>query len=322
MESRPAATRDSSAARKSRVESGRHHRPEAEGRDLLRARKPLGARGADDEADGIRRRRVDGAWIYGLGVHRRRGRGMTSASVVKPEAFEIPCRDGLSIRGEVYAAESALGSVLICHGFKGFAHWAFFPYLGRTLAENGLTAITFDFSGSGIGRDRESFTEPGAFAGNTLSREQEDLENLIDYARRRKLIEGKFGLFGHSRGGGTAILFSAGTDSNVSSLVTWSSISYPNRWSSEDVITWRRQGYADVTNSRTGQIMRLDTDLLDDVELHGKTKLDIESAVRKIKGAPHGLEAQHQLDDAPPVLAKVLLETVKFFHPTSTTEMT
>ncbi len=274
---------------------------------------------------------------------------MTEVNAASPEAFEVPCKDGLSIRGEMYPAESTIGAVVLCHGFKGFAHWGFFPYLAQTLAENGLTAITFDFSGSGIGPDRESFTEPGAFAGNTLSREQEDLENLVDYARRRKLIEGKFGLFGHSRGGGTAILFAAGTDSNVSSLVTWSSISYPNRWSSEDVITWRRQGYADVTNSRTGQIMRLDTDLLDDVELHGKTKLDIEAAARKvkvpwlivhgtgdetvpsseaeklhslspgvstlrlIKGANHGFDAKHPLGEAPPVLEKVVLETVKFF---------
>jgi alpha-beta hydrolase superfamily lysophospholipase len=274
---------------------------------------------------------------------------MTEVNAASPEAFEIPCKDGLSIRGEVYPAESTIGTVVLCHGFKGFAHWGFFPYLARTLAENGLTAITFDFSGSGIGADRESFTEPGAFAGNTLSREQEDLENLVDYARRRKLIEGKFGMFGHSRGGGTAILFTAGVDSNVSSLVTWSSISYPNRWSSEDVITWRRQGYADVTNSRTGQIMRLDTDLLDDVELHGKTKLDIEAAagkikmpwlivhgtgdetvpsseaerlhalspgvstLRLIKGANHGFDAKHPLGKAPPVLEKVVLETVKFF---------
>jgi alpha-beta hydrolase superfamily lysophospholipase len=274
---------------------------------------------------------------------------MTEVNAASPEAFEIPCKDGLSIRGEVYPAESTIGTVVLCHGFKGFAHWGFFPYLARTLAENGLTAITFDFSGSGIGPDRESFTEPGAFAGNTLSREQEDLDNLVDYARRRKLIEGNFGMFGHSRGGGTAILYTAAADAHVSSLVTWSSISYPNRWSSEDVITWRRQGYADVTNSRTGQIMRLDTDLLDDVELHGKTKLDMEAAARKIKvpwlivhgtgdetvpsseaeklhalspgvstlrlikGANHGFDAKHPLGEAPPVLEKVVLETVKFF---------
>jgi alpha-beta hydrolase superfamily lysophospholipase len=274
---------------------------------------------------------------------------MTEVSPTSPEAFEIPCKDGLAIRGDIYPAETSIGTVIVCHGFKGFAHWAFFPYLGQKLAENGLTAITFDFSGSGIGPDRESFTDPAAFAGNTLSREQDDLEILVDYARRRNLITGKFGLFGHSRGGGTAILFTAATDSGVSSLVTWAAISFPNRWSKEDVVTWRRQGYAEVTNSRTGQVMRLETDLLDDVELHGQTKLNIEAAAAKIKvpwlvvhgtgdetvpsseaerlhalsprvstlrlikGANHGFDARHPLTEVSPVLEKVVLETVKFF---------
>jgi pimeloyl-ACP methyl ester carboxylesterase len=280
---------------------------------------------------------------------------MTEVSSTSPEAFVIPCKDGLSIRGEIYPAESPLGTVFLCHGFKGFARWGFFPYLARTLAENGLAAISFDFSGSGIGADRESFTEAGAFAGNTLSRDLEDMENVVDYARRRKLISGKFGLFGHSRGGGIAILFAAATDTDVSSLVTWSAISYPNRWSSEDVLTWRKQGYAEITNARTGQIMRLDTGLLDDVELHGKAKLNIEGAAGRIKipwlivhgtadetvpsleaerlhslspgvstlrlieGANHAFDVKHSLTEAPPVLEKVVLETVKFFVRNATT---
>src|SRR3979490_2579296 len=130
-----------------------------------------------------------------MGGHQWRDRGMTSASAIKPETFDIPCKDGLTIRGETYLAEAHIGSVIICHGFKGFAHWAFFPYLARTLAQDGITAITFDFSGSGIGADRESFTQPEAFAGNTFSRELEDLELIEDYARRKKWINGKFGLF-------------------------------------------------------------------------------------------------------------------------------
>ncbi len=274
---------------------------------------------------------------------------MTGASAIQPETFEIPGRDGLFLRGEVYPAEFPLGSVIICHGFKGFAHWAFFPYLARTLAQDGLTAITFDFSGSGIGRDRESFTNARAFAGNTFTRELQDLELIEDYARRKKWINGKFGLFGHSRGGGMAILFAAAERSNVNSLVTWSAISYPNRWSPEDVIAWRRRGYAEITNSRTGQVMRLETDLLDDVEVHGKTTLDIEAAARRMKvpwlivhgtadetvpsseaehlhslskglstlrlieGANHGFDAMHPLDEVPPALEKVVLETAKFF---------
>ena len=274
---------------------------------------------------------------------------MTAASVIKPETFDIPCVDGLSIRGEAYLAEAPIGSVIVCHGFKGFAHWAFFPYLARTLAEDGLNAITFDFSGSGIGADRESFTQPEAFAHNTFTRELEDLELVEDYGRRRKWIHGKFGLFGHSRGGGIAILYAAAQAEEVSSLVTWAAISYPNRWSPEDVTTWRKRGHTEITNSRTGQVMRLETDLLDDVELHGKTKVNIEAAAAKIKapwliihgtaddtvpsseaehlhslskgmstlrliqGANHGFSATHPLNEVPPVLEKVVLETAKFF---------
>jgi alpha-beta hydrolase superfamily lysophospholipase len=274
---------------------------------------------------------------------------MTSAAVIKPETFEIPCRDGLSIRGDAYPAEESLGSVIICHGFKGFAHWAFFPYLARTLAEDGLTAITFDFSGSGIGADRESFAQAEAFAANTFSRELEDLELIEEYARRKRWINGKFGIFGHSRGGGVAILYAAAEAANVNSLVTWAAISYPNRWSPEDVITWRKRGHTEITNSCTGQVMRLETDLLDDVELNGKTKLNIQNAAGKIRapwliihgtgdetvpsteaehlhslskgmstlrlieGANHGFSATHPLAEVPPVLEKVVLETAKFF---------
>ncbi|HJP58515.1 MAG TPA: alpha/beta fold hydrolase [Gemmatimonadaceae bacterium] len=273
----------------------------------------------------------------------------TAVKTITPETFEIPGRDGLTLRGDVYRAENPAGAVIVCHGFKGFARWAFFPYLSRALAAGGLTAITFDFSGGGIGRDRENFTEAEAFARNTFSRDLDDIELVEEYARRMNWIRGKFGLFGHSRGGGMAILYTAAEGSNVSSLVTWAAISYPNRWTPEDVLTWRRRGFAEITNSRTGQVMRLETDLLDDVELHGKTKVNIEAAAAKIKvpwlilhgtadetvpsteaeslhskakgvstlrlieGSGHTFEAKHPLNDVPPSLAKVVKETVNFF---------
>ena len=268
---------------------------------------------------------------------------------IPPQAFDIPSRDGLSLRGDLYRAESEIGAVIVCHGFKGFARWAFFPYLSKALAQSGLTTITFDFSGSGIGRDRENFTEPEAFAHNTFSRELDDLELIEEYARRMKWIKGKFGLFGHSRGGGMAIVYSALEGSNVNSLVTWAAISFPNRWSPNDVITWRSRGFTEITNARTGQIMRLETDLLEDVEQHGKTKVNIEAAAAKIRvpwlivhgtadetvpsseaehlhstakgvsslrlieGSGHTFEAKHPLTEIPSSLERVVKETVKFF---------
>jgi uncharacterized protein len=279
---------------------------------------------------------------------------MSDPSPKADDTFDIPCPDGLFIRGDIYSAKRAAGSVIICHGFKGFAHWAFFPYLARSLAAAGLTALTFDFSGSGIGADRESFTEPDAFAGNTFSRDQEDIENVVDYARRMKIVGGKYGLFGHSRGGGMAILYTASHASEVASLVTWAAIGRTNWWTPEEATGWRQRGYSEITNSRTGQIMRLDTSLLDDVELHGSTKLNIDAAAAKIKvpwlimhgtadetvpasdgkrlyalspsvsrlrlveGANHVFGAKHPLDEIPPDLATVVRETVQFFAETVT----
>lgn len=268
-----------------------------------------------------------------------------------PEAFEIPCKDGLFIRGERYAVEKSIGTVLVCHGFKGFAHWGFFPYLAQSLADAGLNAITFDFSGSGIGTDRESFTQPEAFSDNTFSRELEDLDNLVHYSRRRSWIEwrGKFGMFGHSRGGGTAILYSAAEGGNVNALVTWAAIDHINRWEPGDALDWRKRGFREIVNSRTGETLVLGTDLLDEFELLGTTKVNIRAAAAKVKapwlivhgtgdetvphaegqqlhelspststlrlleGVGHGFGASHPLVGVPPALEQVVQETVAFF---------
>ncbi|HEU4747086.1 MAG TPA: alpha/beta fold hydrolase [Gemmatimonadaceae bacterium] len=271
-----------------------------------------------------------------------------SGEMPAPEAFEIPGKDGLAIRGERYLAESARGTVFVCHGFKGFAHWGFFPHLAQSIARGGLNAVTFDFSGSGIGSDRESFTEPEAFSTNTFSRELEDLENVVDYARRSKWIDERFGLFGHSRGGGTSILFAGADRTDVTALVTWAAISHVNRWTEEDALEWRRRGFREVVNSRTGETLLLGTDLLDEVDTHLNARLNMLAAARKVRapwlivhgtsdetvphseaeqlheqspvstlrlieGGNHGFGASHPLAEAPPVLDRVVRETVQFF---------
>ena len=258
------------------------------------------------------------------------------------------------VRGEAYhpngetAEPAASGTVVICHGFKGFAHWAFFPYLARTLAESGMRAITFDFSGSGVGPDRENFSTLEEFETNTFTQELTDLDEVIAESRRRGWIEEEFGLFGHSRGGGVAILH-ASRDENVRALVTWAAISKVWRWSEDDVKQWREQGYTDIHNSRTGQNMRLGTALLHEIESLHTTKLDIPAAARSIsmpwlivhgdadetvtvkegerladlapgfatlwivEDGNHGFSASHPVTEAPPTLALVVRGTVGFF---------
>lgn len=280
--------------------------------------------------------------------------------MIETEQFEISReRPGASsgkplvIRGEAYHPETesggnGIGTVVICHGFKGFAHWAFFPYLARMLAENGMRAITFDFSGSGVGPDRENFSALEEFETNTFTQELTDLDSVIAEAKQREWITDGFGLFGHSRGGGVAILH-ASVDDDVRALVTWASISTTRRWSEPEMADWRKRGHTIIQNARTGQDMKLSTAVLDDVEALDKTRLDVPAAARRIKvpwlvvhgdadetvkvkegetlaelspgyatlwtveGGNHGFGASHPVTDAPPTLALVTRGTVGFF---------
>ena len=94
---------------------------------------------------------------------------------IVPQRFDLEGAMGRTIRGEVRLVPDSRASVVLVHGFKGFARFAFFPYLADRLAEAGITAVTFNFSGSGVGEDMESFDDPEAFEENTYTRELHDL---------------------------------------------------------------------------------------------------------------------------------------------------
>jgi dienelactone hydrolase len=210
-------------------------------------------------------------------------------STVKTTRFELTGADGGPLRGEVRTVGSgeARPAVIICHGFKGFKDWGFFPKLAERLARAGLTAITFNFSGSGIGPDGESFSEPQRFSHSTFSNDLIDLETVAGALARNRLCDGldetdRYGLFGHSRGGGTAVLYAAG-NTNVPALVTWSAIAKTNRWDAETVTRWRADGKLDIVNTRTGEVLPMFTDILDDIELSGQA-LDVTSAAARVGG--------------------------------------
>ena len=196
---------------------------------------------------------------------------------VGAERFDIPGTGARVIRGEVRLPSSPKGSVVLLHGFKGFARFAFFPYLADQLAAAGLTAVTFNFSGSGVGEDLETFDDPDAFAENTFTREGQDVSRVIAEAERRGWTGPQFGLFGHSRGGATALLH-ASRDARVGALATWSSIASVRRWTDAQEAEWRTRGYLEVPNTRTGQILRVNTALLDEMDEHELGRLNLKLA--------------------------------------------
>ncbi len=203
--------------------------------------------------------------------------------------FELTGADGGPLRGDVRTAGDGKGRpvVVICHGFKGFKDWGFFPHLATRAARAGMTAVSFNFSGSGVGPDGESFSEPERFARQTFSNDLEDLRIVFDAIDRGQLVPGLaarpaevYGLFGHSRGGGVAALYAAAYDA-VGALVTWSAIANVLRWDDATVAEWRSKGSIDIVNARTGDILPLRTDVLDDIMERGDA-LDIERAARQM----------------------------------------
>jgi pimeloyl-ACP methyl ester carboxylesterase len=201
--------------------------------------------------------------------------GSSSAPTVEP--FEMPGTGGLVIRGEARVADRARGSVVLVHGFKGFARFAFFPWLADRLVAAGLNAVTFNFSGSGVGEDMETFTNHDAFAENTYARELHDLGRVLAESERRGWVGPQCGLFGHSRGGGVALL-QAARDVRVRALVTWSAIATVKRWTDAETDEWRARGYVEIPNTRTGQTHRVNTTLLDEVEEHHHGRLNLRVA--------------------------------------------
>ena len=214
----------------------------------------------------------------------------------------------LIIRGEARLPEKPAGTVVICHGFKGFAHFSFFPYLAEKLAEAGFRAITFDFSGSGVGEDRETFTNRDAFTHNTYLQELDDLEAVIAEARVHEWIDDAYGLFGHSRGGGIAIL-QAARDQNVKVLVTWAAISSTNRWLPEVVADWRQSGYIPITI-----VHGSDDESVPLSEGERLSSLAGDSGeFLKLDGVNHSFGGKHPLVEKTPTLESVVRTTVAFF---------
>lgn len=172
--------------------------------------------------------------------------------------------------------ETARPAVVIVHGFKGFKDWGMFPPLADRLAQAGFTAVSMNLSGSGVD-DHGEFAWPERFGRNTFSAERADLAATLDALAAGALGTAPptgIGLVGHSRGGGVSIL-QAAADARVRALVTWAAISTVERWPLADRDQWRAAGKLDVVNQRTGQVLPLYPDVLDDVERHAADTLDI-----------------------------------------------
>jgi uncharacterized protein len=200
--------------------------------------------------------------------------------------FEITNSEGHPICGEVRAPRPGVdrGTVIFCHGFKGFWNWGGFPSALDALAGAGFYAIGFSFSGSGVARG-DRVDEPERFAENTFTRQTDDLRDVTLAAREGRLPPhgrraDRVGLIGHSMGGGVAVLYAA-SDPRVGAIATWAGVAHVDRFPPEVVREWRSRGWTTITNARTGQELRMSTAWLDDAE-RNRASLDILAAAGRL----------------------------------------
>jgi uncharacterized protein len=203
------------------------------------------------------------------------------------ESFTLALPGSRSLHGKVdLPATPGRGpAVVICHGFKGFMDWGFFPSLAELLAARGFVAVRFNFVGAGMRPGDELVTDPGAFRNDTYSAEVDELTHLLAACAGGEIAGDRIdprrlGLFGHSRGGAAAVLAASRAPwlDRCRALVTWAAIARVDRYTLEEKRRWRESGELPVVNARTGQRLALGVGLLEDVERHATTSLDILAA--------------------------------------------
>ncbi|MEI7027088.1 alpha/beta hydrolase family protein [Paenibacillus sp. y28] len=150
---------------------------------------------------------------------------MASTLVVRKE-FHLDLVQGLFVHGEVKAVnDGTVKPVLIAaHGFRGHKDWGFWPYVTSWLAERGFYTVQFDFSRIGV--KNSGGDEYAVQQASTFSRELADLGAVLERVLDRSLPlaeqsdPASITLLGHSRAGGSSIVFAA-EHPEVSAVIAW-----------------------------------------------------------------------------------------------------
>jgi len=202
--------------------------------------------------------------------------------------FRIVNRHRDLIHGDIHLPEDPAGApvAIICHGFKGFKDWGGFPYAAEHFALKGIATLRINFSLNGVEEDFMNFTALDRFARNTISRELDDLGDVINAVQDGSIIDAKvdrsrIAVIGHSLGGGVAIV-KAAEDDRIRGVVSWAGVADFMRWGKKTRQLWRKNGRMEIQNARTGQMMPMDVLMLNDLE-ENADRFDIPAAASRLQ---------------------------------------
>ncbi|WNR46491.1 alpha/beta hydrolase family protein [Paenibacillus roseipurpureus] len=196
--------------------------------------------------------------------------------------FQLQIADDWIIRGDWYQARSerSLGTIILCHGYKGFKNWGMFPLVARELAEQ-VDVVAINFSHNGVGEDGLEFTELEKFAKATYTKDLEDLEAVIREIQGSTEAAKPIILLGHSRGAGVSLIYALDHPGEIAGVISWNGITNVDLLTDANKEEMRKSGRTYTLNGRTKQQMPLDIEILDDME-RNRERFDI---IQRISGA-------------------------------------
>lgn len=183
-------------------------------------------------------------------------------------AWTIPGAEGQPILGDAHVPDSSPRGVLVlCHGFKGYKDYGFFPRLAEAASAAGMIAHRFNFSHSGMTDETATFARPDLFERDTWGFQIRDLF-AVAAAIGSGVLAGRWlpiVVFGHSRGGVTALL-AAARGLSVAGVITAAAPYIACNLDEDQRAMLRRAGYLSSPSSRTGQDLRIGRTWLDEIE--------------------------------------------------------
>lgn len=182
--------------------------------------------------------------------------------------------------------------VVFCHGFKGFKDWGPFNKIASHFAQQDFVFVKFNFSYNGTNPTNPTdFDDLKAFGENNFCKELDDLALVLDWIKTCEILKDEadksnISLFGHSRGGGIAILKTT-EDNSIVKVISWASPSnfLRNLPTGEKLEKWRINNVVYIFNGRTKQNMPLYFQFYENCKANSK-RLNIQDAVTKMR-IPH-----------------------------------
>jgi len=219
---------------------------------------------------------------------------MLESSLMKKKKIQISGSAGKPILIDAtYKANAQPKQVVVfCHGFKGFKDWGPFNKIATHFAKQDIVFIKFNFSYNGTTADDPlNFGDLKAFGNNNFCKELDDLALVLDWIEgtnelKEEIDTSKISLFGHSRGGGIAMLKTA-EDRRVDKVISWASPSnFLNKFPSDEKLAkWEETDVAYIYNGRTKQNMPMFFQFYENCKANTK-RLNIQDAVSKMS-IPH-----------------------------------